>query len=61
MKEHSVSQKVEDKIINELKDSASQVRGILISDFVYGVITPRVLEVITQLSKKHHLYQDGAF
>ena len=59
MKEHSLPRPIEDQIIAELKDAASQVRGILISDFVYGVITPRILETITKLAKKHHLLVFG--
>ena len=59
MKEHSISRQVEDQIIKEIKVAASQIQGILISDFVYGVITPRVLETITKLSKKNHLLVFG--
>lgn len=55
MKEHSLPRQVEDQVIEEIESAATQVQGILISDFVYGVITPRVLEKITQLSKKHQL------
>ena len=55
MKEHSLSRQVEDQIIEEIEHAASQVQGILISDFVYGVITPRVLKKITQLSKNDRL------
>lgn len=55
MKEHSLPRQVEDQIIKEIKIAVRHVQGILISDFVYGVITPRVLETITELSKKHNL------
>ena len=55
MKEHGLPKQVEDKIIKELKDAALHVQGILISDFVYGVITPRVLEAVTELAEKHQL------
>ena len=55
MKEHSLPRQVEDQIIEEIEHAASQVQGILISDFVYGVITPRVLKKITQLSKNDRL------
>jgi rfaE bifunctional protein kinase chain/domain len=59
MKEHGLPQKVEDQIIKELKEAALHVQGILISDFVYGVITPRVLETIIKLSSKHQLLVFG--
>jgi rfaE bifunctional protein kinase chain/domain len=55
LKEHGLAQQVEDKIIKELKEVAPKIQGILVSDFVYGVITPRVLKTITELSKKYHL------
>ena len=53
MKDHSLPRQVEDKLIKVLHEMASHVNGILISDFVYGVITPRILETIIQLSKKY--------
>ena len=59
MKEHGLSQHIEEKIIKELTDSASNVQGVLISDFVYGVITPRVLATITELVAKHSLLVFG--
>jgi len=59
MKEHSLPRPVEDQIIRELRRTAPQVRGILVSDFVYGVITPRVLETINELAIKHHLLLFG--
>ena len=59
MKEHSLPRQVEDQIIKELKNMASQVQGILISDFVYGVITPGILKTITELSAKHKLLVFG--
>jgi rfaE bifunctional protein kinase chain/domain len=55
LKEHGLPKHIEDRIIKELKKTASEIQGILISDFVYGVITPRVLETITELSAKHSL------
>ncbi len=59
LKEHGLPKQVEDRIIKELKETISEVQGILISDFVYGVITPRVLEAITELSKQHSLLVFG--
>ena len=59
MKEHGLSQQIEEKIIKELTDSASKVQCVLISDFVYGVITPRVLATITELVAKHSLLVIG--
>jgi rfaE bifunctional protein kinase chain/domain len=55
LKEHSLPKQVEDRIIKELKETVSEVQGILISDFVYGVITPRILKTITELAEKNQL------
>ena len=59
LKDHGLSKQVEEKIIKELEVSASKVQGILISDFVYGVIAPRVLETIIELAAKHSLFVFG--
>ena len=59
MKEHSLPQPIEDQIITELRCAAPQVQGILVSDFVYGVITPRVLAAITELATKYQLLVFG--
>jgi bifunctional ADP-heptose synthase (sugar kinase/adenylyltransferase) len=59
MKEHTLPRQVEDQIIKEIKAAVTSVQGILISDFVYGVITPRVLETVTELSEKHQLMVFG--
>jgi rfaE bifunctional protein kinase chain/domain len=59
LKEHSLPKPVEEKVIKELKESAPKVKAILISDFVYGVITPSILETITDLSSKHSLQVFG--
>jgi rfaE bifunctional protein kinase chain/domain len=59
LKEHSLPKPIEEKIIKELEESAPKVKAILISDFVYGVITPLILETITELSSKHSLMVFG--
>ncbi|MBF0351777.1 MAG: adenylyltransferase/cytidyltransferase family protein [SAR324 cluster bacterium] len=55
LKEHSLPESIEDQIILKLRKLAPEVDGILVCDFVYGVITPRIEEVILDLAKKHHL------
>lgn len=52
LKQHDVSSKIEDKIIEQLEKCTDQCDGLIISDFVYGVITPRVLEAILEIAKK---------
>jgi rfaE bifunctional protein kinase chain/domain len=59
LKEHALPRQIEEKIIKELQESAPKVDGILISDFVYGVITPRVLETISKLASKYSLLVFG--
>jgi rfaE bifunctional protein kinase chain/domain len=59
LKEHSLPKQVEDKIIKEINKYASEVQAILISDFVYGVITPRILKEISDLSSKHSILVFG--
>ena len=55
LKDHQINQMVEEKIISKIKKQSPFVNGILVSDFVYGVITPKVLKVIREQAKKHHL------
>ena len=55
LKEHGLSRSLEDKIIGKLMDLMPGLDGILVCDFVYGVITPRVLEVVTKISQDHNL------
>jgi rfaE bifunctional protein kinase chain/domain len=55
LKEHNISKEIEDLIIDNIKAISSDINGIIISDFVYGVITPRVLEAIILISQKKNL------
>ncbi len=55
LKEHSLSKSIEDKVIEKINQLASDVDGILISDFVYGVITERILYEIQKLAKKKNI------
>ena len=55
LEQSEIHKTIESKIINELENSAKEANGIVISDFVYGVITPNILEKINQLSVKYNL------
>ena len=55
LKEHSVSRDLEDRLIAEIMDRAGEVDSILVSDFVYGVITPRVLNAIREIAVEKQL------
>lgn len=59
LKEHSLSKKIEDRLIEKIRASAKGYDGILICDFVYGVITPRVLSEIQSIAKKNEILLFG--
>ena len=46
-------------MIERLERLAPQSHGIVVSDFVYGVVTPRVLEVVQRLAQRHNLLLFG--
>lgn len=55
LEEHNLDKNIEDQIIDEIEKLAPNADGIVISDFVYGVVTKRILEKIVNLSKTHNL------
>lgn len=55
LKEHKLSRSVEDRLIARLRELIPKVDGILVSDFVYGVVTPRVLDAVLEVAKQHGL------
>jgi rfaE bifunctional protein kinase chain/domain len=55
IKDHEISEKIENKIIDKLNNLAPDIDGILVSDFVYGVITQNILTEISHLAKKFDL------
>ena len=59
LEEHNLDAAVEKQVIKQLNVLAPKVKGIVVSDFVYGVITPRILEVVQQLAQKHKLMLFG--
>ena len=52
IKDHKISAEIEQKIIDKLTVLAPNIDGILVSDFVYGVVTQNVLNTISNLSKQ---------
>ena len=59
LEDHKLDKEKENLLINKLRQLAKKVDGIVVSDFVYGVITERILEEINSLSKKHSLMVFG--
>tara|TARA_Y100000589_G_scaffold320173_1_gene349760 strand:+ start:3207 stop:4709 length:1503 start_codon:yes stop_codon:yes gene_type:complete len=55
LEDHSISEEVEDALLTKIDELAKKATGIVISDFVYGVITNGVLNKIKALSKKYDL------
>lgn len=50
LKDTHIDRKTEDSFIELLSSMANNVDGIIVSDFCYGVITPRILEHISSLA-----------
>ena len=59
LEDHNLDTEVEDQIIAQLKKLTPGAHGIVVSDFVYGVVTPRILEVVHQLADQHNLLLFG--
>ena len=59
LEQSQIDKDIEDKIIIELEKSAKDASGIVISDFVYGVITDRIISKIHELAKKYSLLLFG--
>ncbi len=59
LEEHNLAVEVEDQVIAQLQTLAPLSQGIVVSDFVYGVVTPRILEVVHQLAEEHNLLLFG--
>jgi len=55
IKDHKISKVVEQEIVAQLNKLAPNVDGILVSDFVYGVITQTILDEISKLAKKFNI------
>ena len=55
LKEHSVSTEIEDQLIQKITKMAPTLHGILVSDFVYGVITPRIIDFLLTVSRDHSI------
>ncbi|WP_413744847.1 PfkB family carbohydrate kinase [Synechococcus sp. MIT S9451] len=59
LEQHNLDQPIEDQLIERLEKLAPFVNGIVISDFVYGVVTPRVLEIVQSLARRYKLLLFG--
>ena len=55
LEQHNLDSEIEEQVIARLEALAPNARGIVVSDFVYGVVTAKVLEVVQQLARRHGL------
>ncbi|MBC8551662.1 MAG: adenylyltransferase/cytidyltransferase family protein [Candidatus Brocadiales bacterium] len=53
--DNSISKELESQIISRLKQLAQQLDGIIISDFVYGVISDSLLSSIIRIARKNKI------
>lgn len=59
LKEHNLSKEVEEVFIRNLHKEAENAEAILVSDFVYGVITPKVLIEIQKIAREKDILLFG--
>ena len=59
LEEHNLNTDVENQVIAQIERFAPTAQGIVVSDFVYGVVTPRILTVVQELAEKHNLLLFG--
>ena len=55
LKEHSIPREIEDQVIEKIVEMGPSIDGIIVCDFVYGMITDRILEVVHEVSDKYKL------
>jgi len=59
LEQHNLDGPIEEQLIARLEALAPQAQGIVVSDFVYGVVTPRVLAVVQELAQRYGLLLFG--
>lgn len=59
LKEHSLSSSLENQVVDVIQQYGASLDAIVLSDFVYGVITPRIIDTVSQLSKQHDILLAG--
>lgn len=59
MKEHHLTPHIEELLINKLVELVDHIDGIVVCDFVYGVITAKVLHEINRLAKEKNIMLFG--
>ena len=55
LEEQTINKELEYKLKEIIKNLIPKVKGVIISDFNYGVITKNLLEIINELAKDHQI------
>jgi len=55
LKEHSLTKDIEKHFIEILESTAKNYDGIIVSDFVYGVVTPKILTAVRKVASKYSI------
>lgn len=55
LREHHINDTQAEEIIETVKSSAHRINGIIFSDFVYGVISDKILKEIIEITKKNKI------
>lgn len=55
LNDRHINEQLESKIISTFTKIAPKVDGIIVSDFVYGVITPKIIEHLSYVSRRYNL------
>lgn len=55
LEQHGINSDIEDRVVELLEENASDCDGIVVSDFVYGVVTPNIIAKVQELSKRYRL------
>ena len=53
LRDHELSKKIERELIDKIYSIVPTLSGIIVSDFVYGVITPNVVNVLREVSQDY--------
>jgi len=55
LREHPIDRSLEEELISHLETRATELDGLVVSDFGYGLLTPSFLEHIRSLSQRHEI------
>ncbi len=55
LEDHTLNSDIEEKVISLIKEKSKSVQGIVVSDFLYGFVTPKIMETVYKMSSKYGL------